>query len=58
MKATTKAELMKAKNMKEFLDIVSKNYNLDKAEIGFIARPIIMKHIETFLTLVNAKEKI
>lgn len=58
MKAKTKEQLMKTKNMAEFLNVISQNYNLEQAEIGFLARPIIMKHIDTFLTLVNAKEKI
>lgn len=57
MKATTKEKLMKTSNMAEFLKVIGENYNLEKAEIGFLARPIIMKHIDTFLTLVNAKEK-
>lgn len=57
MKANTKEKLMKTKTMAEFLQVIAENYSLEKAEIGFIARPIIMRHIDTFLTLVNAKEK-
>lgn len=57
MKQTTKQLLQKANTMEEFLKIVGDTYDLKNAKIGPFARPIINKHIETFLTLVNAKEK-
>lgn len=56
MKAQTKEKLIKAQTMDEFFKIVSESYDLKNAKIGVFARPIIMKHIETFLTMVNAKE--
>jgi len=57
MKAQTKEKLNKTETMEQFFQIVSEAYDLKNAKIGVFARPIIMKHIETFLIMVNAKEK-
>jgi hypothetical protein len=57
MKTTTKEKLSRATNLDELFKIVAENYDLKNATIGILAKPIIMKHIDTFLILVNAREK-